>query len=203
MATRKVAILLTLSIFGMMGQPWADPVKSMNDGAYRLTMTKMDENKGIIQKKTDPATDHVKSFKKGKAKFQDLNSLRTMEEKKRSRWVDSVDKVIYSHESCQNAWRNKFLSPRQATEAKSSNSDSGQPLFKPYSDGSGYFEEGRTLTTLKLLQSKKEEAFKDIFMGFRFSFDLMSGNMFLEMNVTPPSERVSGFLIRFRPASAP
>ncbi len=46
MALRKVAILLTLFIFGIIARAWGDPVKSINDAAIQLTLMKMDENKG-------------------------------------------------------------------------------------------------------------------------------------------------------------
>ena len=196
MALRKVAILLTLFIFGSVARAWGDPVKSINDAAIQLTLMKMDENKVVMQKKTEPAKESTEWSKKSQAKLRDVNFLRTLEERKRSQWVESSDKVIYSREFSENAWRNKFLSPRQVRETKSSSSDLGQSTLKPYPDGNGHFEEGKILTTLKLLRSK-EETFKEIFMGFRFSFDLTNGHMLLEMNVTPSSEKRSGFIIRF------
>jgi hypothetical protein len=196
MVMRKVAILLTLFIFGMIVRAWCDPVKSINSAAIQLTTVKMDENRAALQKKTEPANESAEWLKKSQAKLRDVNLLRTLEEKKRSQWVESSDKVIYSRESLENAWRNKFFSPRQVRETKSSRSDFGQSILKPYSDENGYFEERKTLTTLKLLQSK-EETLKEIFMGFRFSFDLTNGHVFLEMNVTPSPEKRSGLAIRF------
>jgi len=195
MVMRKVAILLTLFIFGMIVRAWCDPVKSINGAAIQLTTMKMDENRAVPQKKTVPAKESAEWFKKSQAKLRDVNFLRTLEEKKKSQWVESSDKVIYSREFLENAWRNKFFSPRQVRETKSSRSDFGQSILKPYSDENGYFEEGKILKTLKLLQSK-EETLKEIFMGFRFSFDLTNGHVFLEMNVTPSPEKRSGLAIR-------
>ena len=195
MVMRKVAILLTLFIFGMIVRAWCDPVKSINGAAIQLTTMKMDENRTVLQEKTEPAKESAEWFKKSQAKLRDVNFLRTLEEKKKSQWVESSDKVIYSREFLENAWRNKFFSPRQVRETKSSRSDFGQSILKPYSDENGYFEERKILKTLKLLQSK-EEILKEIFMGFRFSFDLTNGHVFLEMNVTPSPEKRSGLAIR-------
>ena len=196
MVLRKVAILLTLFIFGMIVRAWCDPVKSINGAAIQLTTMKMDENRAALQKKTEPANESAECFKKSQAKLRNVNFLRTLEEKKRSQWVESPDKVIYSREFLENVWRNKFFSPRQVRETKSSSSDFGQSILKPSPDENGYFEEGKILKTLKLLQSK-EETLKEIFMGFRFSFDLTNGHVLLEMNVTPSSEKKSGLTIRF------
>lgn len=156
----------------------------------------MDENKAVMQEKTEPANESAEWFKKSQAKLRNVNFLRTLEEKKRSQWVESPDKLIYSRQFLENAWRNRFLSSREARETKSSTPDSGQSILKPYQDANGYFEEGKILTTLKLLQSK-EETLKEIFMGFRFSLDLTNGHVLLEMNVTPSSEKKSGLTIRF------
>jgi hypothetical protein len=196
MVLRKVAILLTLFIFGMIVRAWCDPVKSINGAAIQLTTMKMDENGALLQKKTEPANESAEWFKKSQAKLIEVNFLRTLEEKKRWQWVESLDKVIYSREFLENVWRNRFFSPRQARETKSSSSDFGQPILKPSPDENGYFEEGKILKILKLLHSK-EETLKEIFIGFRFSFDPTNGHVVLEMNVTPSSEKKSGLAIRF------
>lgn len=196
MVLRKVAVLLTLFIFGMIVRAWCDPVKSINVAAIQLTTMKMDENKAVMQEKTGFAKRSTEWSKKSQANFRDINLLRTPEEKKRWQWVESPDKLIYSREFLENAWKNRFFSSREVRETKSSTPDSGQSILKPYQDANGYFEEGRILTPLKLLRSK-EETLKEIFMGFRFSFDLTNGHVLLEMNVTPSSEKKSGLTIRF------
>jgi hypothetical protein len=202
MALKKVAILLTLFIFGSIAWAWGDPVKSSYDAVNQLTTMKMDENNVVIQKKTEPARKPAESLKNSQVKFRDVNFLRTLKEMKRSQWVESLNRVIYSCEVSEDAWRNNFFSPRQVRETKSSSSDSGHSILTPHPDGNGYFGEGRVLTTLRLLQSK-EETFKEIFMGFLFSFDLANGHMLLEINVASSSEKSSGFIIRFRPATGP
>ncbi len=196
MVLRRVSILLTLFIFGMIAPAWCDPVKSIHGAAIQLTTMKMDENKAAMLKKTGPAKGSPEWLKKNQARPRDVNFLRTLQEKKRSQWVESLDKVIYSLEFSENVRRNRFSNFLYTTETKSSSSDSQQSILKSYPDGDGSFEEGRILTALKLLQSR-EETLKELFMGFRFSFDLPDGHVLLEMNFTPPTERRSGFVIRF------
>ena len=211
---KKVSILLALFIFGIFTQVWADSVKSINNAANQLTIMKMDENEVVMQKKKELTKEPTKSSKKRKARFPpimpysdygaimgvaklDVNFLKTLKERKKLQLTDSLDKVIYSYEFSQDPWRDKFLTSRKVIETKSSNSDFGQYFLKPYPDGKKYFEEGRILATLKLLEFKREEIFKEIFMGFRFSFNPKSGHMFLEMNVTSSSEKGSGIIIPF------
>jgi hypothetical protein len=175
MSIKKVSVLLTLFIFGITTQVWANPVKSMKITANQITTMKMDENKIAICKKMETTKEPVKT--------------RLL--------LDSLDKVIFSYEFTQNAWRDKFLSFREFAEIKSPNSDLGQSASKPYAEGNKYFEEGRILKTFKLLQSKRDELFKEIFMGFRLSFAPTSRHVFLEMNITPSSEKGPGVIIPF------
>jgi hypothetical protein len=196
MAMIRVAILLTLFIFGSIVRAWDDPAKSTKDAANRLTTMKMDKNEAVLQKKAGPAKEPTESLKKNSTKFRDVDFLRTLEEKKKSQWLESLDEVIYTREFSENARRNNFGGPLQVRESKSSGTDSGQSILRPSPDGTGYFGEGRMFKTLRLFQSR-EETFKEIFMGFRFSFDLTYGHLLLEMNVAPSSEKSSGFIIRF------
>jgi len=193
---KKVSILLTLFIFASFTRALCDPVKSIKGAEVQATTMKMDKNKVVMQKKTGPAKKPTGWMKKNQPKLRDVNFLRTLEEKKRSQWVESSDEVISSREFLESVWGNKFSSPLQAREIKPSILDSGKSILKSYSDGNGSFEEGKILTTLKHLQSK-EELFKKVFMGFRFSFDLTSRHVFLEMDVAPSTETRSGFMIRF------
>jgi hypothetical protein len=192
---RRVSILFTLFIFGMIARAWCDPVKSINGAAIQLRTMKMGENKATMLKKTEPAKGSPEWLKKSQARPRDMNFLRTLEEKKRSQWVESLDKVIFFHEFSENARRNKFSNPLHS-ETNSSSSDSGQSTLKAYPDDNDPLEQAKTFTKLKLLQSRKE-TFKEIFMGFHFSFNLTNGHVLLEMNVIPSTEKRSGFLIQF------
>jgi len=193
---KKVSILLTLFIFGSFVWAWCDPVKSIKDGEVQVTTMTIGKNKAVKQKKTETTNESAGWMKSSQDRLRDVDFLRTLEEKKRSQWIESSDKVISSREFSENVWRNKSSSPLQAREIKSSNFDSGKSFLNFYPDRNSSFEQGEILKTLKLLQSK-EETFKQIFMGFRFSFDLTGGHLSLEVNVTPPAETRSGLTIRF------
>jgi len=156
----------------------------------------MDKNEAPLQKKAGPAKERTESLNKNPATFRDVDFLRNLEEKKKSQWLESLDEVIYTREFSENGRRNNLGGPLQVKKSKSSGTDSGQSILRPYPDGNGYFGEGRIFKTLRLFKSR-EETFKEIFMGFRFSFDLTYGHLLLEMNVAPSSEKSSGFGIRF------
>ena len=196
MTLTKVSILLILSIFGMTVQAWCDPVKSIHGTAIQRTTMKMDKNKAPVLKKTEPAGESPEWSKKSQARLRDVNFLRNPEKKKGSRWMESLDQAIYSGVFSENVWRNRFSDALHARGTKSSRSDSGQSTLKANPGEDDSFEQASTFTKLKLLQSR-EETFKKIFMGICFSLDLTNGHMLLEMNVTPPTEKRSGFLIRF------
>jgi len=88
------------------------------------------------------------------------------------------------------------LNLQKVSEIKASHRDFDLFASRPYPTRNIHFEEEGILRTLKLLQSKRDEIFKEIFMGFRFSFKPMSGHIFLEMTVTP-SEEGPGVIIPF------
>ncbi len=193
---KQVAILLILFIFGSTVRAWSDPVKSIKDAAVQVTTMKMGANKTGMQQKIEPLEEPAGWTKNSQDRPRDVDFLRTLEEKKRSRWVESSDKVIASREFSEEIWRNRSSSLLQSREIKSSGFDSERSFLNSYPDRHASFEDGKILRTLKLLQSK-EEAFKKIFMGLCFSLDLTGGQMFLEVNVTPPTESRSGLMIRF------
>jgi hypothetical protein len=212
MTAIKVAILLTLFIFAIFIQVWANPVKSINDAANQETIMKMDENKGALQKKKSHAKEAVKSSKKSQVTSQfgiqqtddgfmmsrsklDINYLKAAKVKK-SLLTDFLDKVIFSYDFAQKGWRNHFPSFMEVAEAKSSDPDFSQSVLRPYPTGSRHFEEGRNLETFKLLRFKREDMSKEICMGFRFSFNPVRGHVFLEMNVIP-SDKGPGLIIPF------
>jgi hypothetical protein len=212
MTAIKVAILLTLFIFAIFIQVWANPVKSINDAANQETIMKMDENKGALQKKKSHAKEAVKSSKKSQVASQfgiqqtddgfmmsrsklDINYLKAVKAKK-SLLTDFLDKVIFSYDFAQKGWRNHFPSFMEVAEAKSSDPDVSQSVLRSYPTGSRHFEEGWNLDTFKLLQFKRKDISKEIFMGFRFSFNPVRGHLSLEMNAIP-SEKGPGLIIPF------
>jgi hypothetical protein len=210
----KHAILSLLFTLGFITQIWADPIKSINNAANQETTMKMNKNEIAIEEKTRPAKNPNASLKKHKAKFQSgtsyiddgvimsskkygVNFLKIVKEREKPLLTEPLDRVIYSCKFSQDAGREEFSNFQEVTKTTYSNSDFGQFIPRPYQNGNKYLEEERTLTTLKLLQAKKEEIFKEIFLGFRFSFNPMNGHRLLEMNITPSFEKGPGITIPF------
>jgi len=212
MGIRKISILLPLFIFGITTQVWADSVNSLKNSANQETIMKMDENKGTLQKKKSHAKETVKSSKKSQVTSQfgiqqtddgfmmsrsklDINYLKAAKAKK-SLMTDFLDKVIFSYDFAQKGWRNHFPSFMEVAEAKSSDPDVSQSVLRSYPTESRHVEEGRILDTFKLLQFKRKDISKEIFMGFRFSFNPVRGHVFLEMNAIP-SDKGPGLIFPF------
>lgn len=210
----KIVSLSFLFIFGVITEIGADPSKSINNAVNQEATIKMNENEISIQKKLRSAKDPDESLKKRKVKFQsgplsteegelmsgkifDVNLLKISEKKKKPLLLEHLDKIIYVSKFSQDAGREKFLTFWEVAKTNSSNSDFGQFVLKPYQNGTKDLEKEKTSETLKLLQSKREEMFREIFFGFRFSFNPMSGHNFLEMNVAPSFEKGPGIIIPF------
>lgn len=214
MIIKTTAILLFLFIFGITTQGYTDLVKSKKNTVNQETIMKIDENRVALQEKTVGSIGPTKLLETKKAQSQlnipysdvgeiivssqfDVNFLKTLGEKKKTLFTEYLDKVIYFYGVPQNTRGEKFFNVKGVTEAKSSNPNDNPFHFGSYPPGNRYYEERRILETFKLLQLKREEISKEIVMGFRFSFNPVSGHMFLEMNVTPSFEKGSGFIIPF------
>jgi hypothetical protein len=173
----------------------------------------MDENKGLIQTTAESPKEPDKATKKSKARLQaavsrtdygaikgstklEVNILNALKKKKKLLLEDSSDKWISSYRFTQKAWWNKFLNFAEMVETRSSASESIQSHLK-YPDENRYLEEGGIQTTLRRLQSKREEMFEEIFMGLHLSFNPTKGHMVLELGVAPSSDKEAGFTIPF------
>jgi len=196
MVKKRVAILLTLFIFGNAIHAWCDPVKTTKNNDTPLKAMKIDGIKALLLKKAGPANEPADSSKGPQTKFEDGDLLRILEEKMRFLWQGSWDEMISIREFSRSGRGYNFFGPPQLKDLKSSGSDSGQSILKPPPDEEGYFGDVTMLRTLRLLSSR-EETLKKMFMGLSFSLDLTYGHLLLEMNVTPSSERKSGFIIHF------
>jgi hypothetical protein len=210
----RVVSLSILLILGILTPIRAESIKSINHDSNQETTIKMKENGIGLQKKDRPRMLPVESLKKSKAKYQpspsytddeglwdnknfEMNFLKVSEKKKKNWSTDSLNKLIHFNKFSHESGIEKSLTFQEVNKTNSSNSDFGQLVLRPCPNKINYFEEEKTLTTLKLLQSKREEIFREIFFGFRFSFYPMSGHIFLQMNGTPSSEKGPGITIPF------
>jgi hypothetical protein len=213
MTIKKIAILLTFFIFVMVTLVRANEVKSVKYTPNRDKTIKMHENTGPLQKRMEPVKEPARSTKTTKASFQSVmlfdyvgisestmpgvNFLKALEEVKKFPLRDSLRKVTYSYQFFQDIWKDRFLNYREINGTKASNSGFGQSISKPYPNGDNYFVDWNVLPTFKLLQSKRDETFKEIFMEFRLSLDPKSTHMLVEMNISPSSEKGPGVIIPF------
>jgi len=189
MTTKIISILLTFFIFVIVNQAGADGVKPMKNKAAQETIIKMD-NDGVHVLKP------MESTKERSAKLR-VNFLKVLKEKKKPQWADSLHKVISSYEFFQTPWRDRFLSARETNQTSLPDSNLGQLAPKRYlsPDADEYFEQGKIQSALKLLQSKREEIFDKIFVGFRFSFGSKNTHTLPEIRISPSFEKGSGFTI--------
>jgi hypothetical protein len=212
--TEKVSILLILFIFGISIQVWADSVKSINHASNPINTIKMDENNGYVQRKMESGKEPLNITKKQGTGIQlvppysndgaitissepNVNFLITLEQRKKLRWIDSLNLMISTFEFSQADREEKFLNYRKVSGIKSYDQEFGISSMNPSPNGNIHFEEEGKLTTLKHLQSKRDEIFNEIFMGFRFSLKPMSRFIFLEINITPSPEKGPGVMIPF------
>jgi hypothetical protein len=219
MTVKIISILLTFFIFVMVNQAGAGDVKSMKNTPNQGTTMKMDDNRVSVLRRTEPTKESATSLKELNARFQSaisysatnhgtiigsstklrVNFLKVLKEKKKLQWTDSLHRVISSYEFFQHPWRDRFLSSRETNETNSPDSNFGQSVPKLYlnPEGDKYFEEGKIQSTLKLLQSKREEMFNEVFVGFRFSFGQKNTHSLPEVKISPSFEKGAGFTIAF------
>ena len=212
MIIRNVAILLFLFIFGITAQAQADSVKSPNHAVHQERLIKIGENKGAIQTKGGSTRAPVKTSKKYEPEFDSrisyrdawwtigndkLNFLKIQKKKMKNPFADSRNTIIYSYAFFQNVWGDKYVSLQEVTGGKIPSSESGHLLLKPFSDENKYDGGEGWMTTYKLLQSKRMEILKEIFIGFYLSFDMKNRHLFFEMDATPNAEKGSRIIIPF------
>ena len=210
----EIVILSFLFISGITSQAWADSVKPIDNGANQDTMMKIDVNASLLQKKKGSAKESIRQSKNRNIRFYkgisysdygaiicdtklNLNFLKAVEEKKRVPMTECLHKIISSYGFVETGWKDRSSYFVGAAEARSSNPEYSHSHLGSYPPGNRYVEERTAPATLKLLQPKKEELFREIFMGFRFSFAPLSGHMFLDLSATPSPETGTGFLIPF------
>jgi hypothetical protein len=213
MFINKVAILFPLFIFGITTQALADAVKSINIDANQVKIMKMHEDNSVMQNKVRTAKEPDGSLKPSESTFQPETSdtdrgpvtditkpsvifSKTLKKSAKLQWASFLDKVIYSYVFFDNAWRDRFLTLRGVLETKSSGVDYGKPALKPFPNENEVGER-RIWEAFEFLQPKREEIFKEMFIGFRFSFYPMSGHMLLFLNATPSSDNELGLMIPF------
>ena len=214
MTTQKISILLTFFIFVMAIHVEANDINWVKYAANRDTYIKVYENTGPILTRVEPAKKSIGSAEKIEAEFEpimpfdstekpdshhlrSMNCLKAFEKIKNFSLKDSLFKVISPYHFFHHVWKDRFLIPREMVGVKSLNSGLGQSIFNLYPNVDNHPGEAKILPTFKLLQSKGEETFKEIFMGVRLSLDPKSTDMLVEINISPTSDKGPGVTIPF------
>ncbi len=185
MIIKRTAILLTLFIFCIVFQVWADPTGTFNGTFYEGSIIKMIGNEERDQTDISYKTDE------GVPEDTLLESPKT---NKRFKLIETLEKIFSIYKFAEPAWRYKFLDSQGFKETKPLNLESGPSTLNPYSNGNRY-EEGRAQVIFELLQSKLKRT--EIFMLFNLSFGPKTELIFLEMHITPSSDKGVNFLIPF------
>jgi len=219
MTIKIISILLTFFIFVVVNQAGVDDVKSMKNTAIRETVIKTDGNGVSVQKRLESIKEPGAPLKKPKARLPStisysgtnhgtvtrsntkprVNFLKVLKETTKLQWTDSLHKAVSSYDFFQDPWRDRLLRSREVNKPHSSDSNFGQsvPNGSPDPDGDKYFEQGKIQSALKLLQSKREEIFDEVFVELRFSLDSKHTHMLPEIRIYPSFEKRAGFTIAF------
>jgi hypothetical protein len=179
MFIKRITILLPLFIFGIVIQVWADTTGTLNETLYQGNIVSSSE--------APVSTENVK--------FEVNSFLEILKANKKFKLIESIDKMISHYKLGETTWRYKFLDPQGVKETNSLNSELRQSTLKRYTNANRYFEEGGAQVMFELLQSKLKRT--EIFMLFRLSFNPKVEQMFLEMHLTPSSDKGVNFFIPF------
>jgi len=186
MVIKRITILLTLFIFCIAIQVWADTTGTLNETFYELSIIEMNK----LEERHQPGISH-----KGDGEVPDDAFLESPKANKRLKLIESIDKIFSIYKLAQTTWRYKFLDSQGVKETKSLNLEYGQSILKLHSNVNRYLEEGGAQVTFELLQSKLKRT--EIFILFNLSFNPKAELIFLEMHLTPSSDKGVNFFIPF------
>jgi len=173
MLIRRITVLSLLFIFAIVTQGGADTSGKLNEVSYQGNFLSSSE--------TPISTEDTKI---GVNSFLGILKANT-----RFKLIESIDKMIDT------TWKCKFLGLQESKETESLNSKPRQSTLKLPPPVDKYLDEGPAQAMFEILQSKMKRT--EIFMLFRFSFNPTVEQMFLEMHLTPSSDKGVNFFIPF------
>jgi hypothetical protein len=172
----------------------------------------MDENGGVIQKKGGSVRPPIKTSKKHETGFHSfvnhkdawwtidhvkLNFIKMQKEKMYTPFVHPWDMMIFSYTFFQSIREDKPFSHQNVTDKSTVSAGSGPIILKSFSDENKYYGGEGWMTTYKLLEAKRREILKEIFVGFHLSFDMKNRHLLFDISATPETEKRSGIIIPF------
>ncbi len=183
MIIKRTAFLSTLFIFCIVFQAWADTTGILNETPYEGGIIDMDKTDGRPQLDRDDEEVPGSAF------------LESPEVKEGFRWIESLEKIFSIYKLAEPSWRFKFLDPQGVKETKSSKLTYEPSPLNLNSNVNRYLEESGAKVTFDLLQSKSKKT--EVFILFNLSFNPKTELIFIEMNITPSSDKGVNFLIPF------
>jgi len=192
MTTQRITVLLFLFIFGFVSHGWADTAETMNLPSYQESIGKMD-------KPEETGHSHISQRDDAEAekssKFELRSFLEGLKTSHKLKLIESIDKIVSLHKVPPTAWIYKLLDHQGVKEKQSLSSGSGPSILRLPPNGNRYVDERRAKVTFELLESKIKKT--EVFMFFHLTLDSKGEGTFLEMQITPSSERGVNFFIPF------
>jgi len=192
MTTQRITVLLILFIFGFVSHGWADTVETMNTPSYQ-------ESIGKMEKPEESGQSHISQKDDAQAvkgsKFELRSFLEGLKTNHKLKLIDSIDKIVSLHKVPPTVWIYKLLDLQGVKEKQSLSSESEKSILRLPPNGNRYVDERRAKVTFELLESKIKK--REVFMFFHLALDSKGEGTFLEMQITPSSERGVNFFIPF------
>jgi hypothetical protein len=186
MLIKKIALLIHIFIFCIVFQVWADMTGTFNGTFYEGSIIKMNRNE---------ENDQADISYKADRKVPEDASLESLKTNEKFNLSETLEKIFPIYRFSDPACRYQFLNVQEFKETRSLNLEYGPSTLNLYSNGNRYLEEGGAHFIFEFLQSKLKRT--ELFILFNLSFNPKAQLIFLEMQVTPSSDKGVNFLIPF------
>jgi hypothetical protein len=170
MMTKSITILSLLFIFGMVIPAEASPSGRLNGNFYQEKLS--DENK-----------------------FDIKSLLGSLKANNKIKLIESLDRLFPLFNVDERTRRYKIFDPRGVHEIKSRNVDLAPSISILNLNSDRYVEDEGPQIIFELFQSKIKRT--EIFLLFHLFFNPKADRMFLEMQLTPSSEKEIDLLLPF------
>lgn len=186
MIIKKIAFLTLLFIFCIVFQIWADTPGTFNGIFYEGSLIKMDRNE---------ESDRTDILSEASERVSEAPFLESPKTDKKFNFGEALERIFSIYKSVEPTWRYKLLDLQGAKERKLPKLEYGPSTLNLYSKEDRYLEEAGAKVIFEFLQSKIKRT--EIFISFSLSFGPKTELIFLEMHITPSSDKGVNFFIPF------
>jgi hypothetical protein len=186
MMIKKISSLLTLLIFCIVTEVLANPTGTFNGIFYEGSIIRMNVNE---------ESDQADNSYQADGRVPEGTLSQSPKTKVKFGLIETLEKIFSIYKFAEPGWRYRFLDSPRFKETKPLNSEYGPSTLNQYSKENRSLEEGGAKVTFELLQSKLKRT--EIFILFNLSFGPKTELIFLEMQVTPSSDKGVSLLIPF------